>query len=408
MRRLIIVVALTLLVGAGVYQFLTSQQGYLVLSIGNYVVETTLWGALVVVVLLMLSGYLLYRVWKIVALPRRWWRYRLNRKQVKVRNRTAQGVIDYLEGNWPKAFDNLKGSIKHSEMPAVSYLGAAAASFNLGNETDCKALITGAEENGVLDTITGGGLLRARLMLQNREFDKALALVETLHRKSPSHPTVLRLMVAARKGIGDWHGLETLFIDLKKHHALSSKELEDLEQETYGQIIQSFAVNKTANKSLSEQQTELDHLWDSIPRKLHKKPDLITAYIRQLQALGLPEKAETRLRRIINGEWDDGLAKVYGEINADAERQLRIAEAWLKKQPDNPFLLETLGRLCVRCELWGKGKEYFEMCLKKNPHPSVWLALGDLMRILQDTKASSECYRNGLQNAVSPGASTTG
>mgnify|MGYP000141468847 CR=1 FL=1 len=207
----------------------------------------------------------------------------------------------------------------------------------------------------------------------------------------------------ARKGIGDWHGLELLLPDLKKHKALSSDELAALELEIFREVIGAFSVTKSANKSLKEQQTELDHLWDRIPNKLKKNTVLVAAYIKQLQLLGLPQKAESRLRRFVSKHWDDQLAVLYGEIEADSRYQLKTAEDWLEKHPDNPFLLETLGRLCARCELWGKGKEYFEMSLKVNSQPRTWLEMGELLGKLKDIEGSKECYRKGLESLMCRG-----
>ncbi|MCK9502617.1 MAG: hypothetical protein M0Q95_00340 [Porticoccaceae bacterium] len=400
MRKLLIILAGALLSGAVIYQFLADQRGYLLLSAGNYVLETSLWGALVVLVMILVAVFLAWKLWQLMVYPRSWWRRRANRKQLKVRNQTVQGMLDYLEGNWPRAVTNLKRGIARSEMPALNYLGAAAASFNLGDMAEVEALLQEAQQSAASDPLTLG-LLKVRMLLQDNDFHKALPLIEGLHRKYPSHPTVLRLLATTRKGLRDWRNLEIMLGDLKKHKAVSSAEFNALEIEVYLQVIAAFDGVKSVHKSLVEQQSELDHLWDRLPGKLQKNNQLVAAYVEQLKKLGLEEKAETKLRRFINKHWDNHLVALYGHLQgSDPRVQLSVAEAWLRDHADNPALLQTLGRLCVRNQLWGKAKEYFEAALKLQSSPQVWLELGELLQILQDTRGSNDCFRRGLTEAV--------
>lgn len=399
MRKLLIILSVALLLGAAGYQVLARIDGYLLLSAGPYVVETSLWGALILVILFLVSLWFLWRLWCLLILPRHWWQRIVGRKIVKDRNQTVQGILDYLDGNWPKAVENLRKGVKRSETPALNYLGAAAASFNLGDEENVNALLRQAEEHGVAD-VTTVGLLRTRLFLQNQQHDKALVLVEKLYRQQPGHPSVLRLLATTRRAMGDWAGLERMLADLKKHYALSSEELVVLERETYLGLISDFHQSVANNKSLSDRQAELDHLWDRLPHRLQANEILVAAYIVQLQKLGMDTRAETRLRRFLSREWSEELVEHYGKLNGDPEAQLVTAEAWLRDHSESGALLQTCGRLCVRAQLWGKAKDYFEAALRLKPSPAVWLELGELLQVLQDAKGGNECFRKGLRMVV--------
>lgn len=399
MRKLLVFLAIGLLAGAGIHQVLASQRGFLLLSLGNYVVETSLWGAFLFVLLLLAGIYLMWKAWKLAIYPRRWWQSLAGRKQLKVRNQTVQGVLDFLEGNWPSAIENLQKGAGRSETPVLNYLGAAAASFNLGDSATAETLLRQAEERGFCDPLTAG-LLRVRMFLKGKDFASALALVQTLHRSTPGHPAVLRLLASARKGMRDWQGLELLLVDLKKHKAISSDELAALEREVYRELIDAFGATKSHNRSIPEQQGELDHLWDRLPRRLQNHPELVTAYVRQLLKLGVKSTAEGRLRRLISQQWDENLVELYGLVEGDASQQLTAAEGWLNAHPDSGALLHTLARICVRNQLWGKAREYFDAAIKRRPSPQLWLELGELLQILQDARGSSECYRKGLLQAM--------
>lgn len=399
MRKLLVVLAIALLAGAGIHQVLASQRGFLLLSIGNHVVETSLWGAFLLILLALAGIYLLWKSWKLVIYPRRWWRSLAGKKQLKVRNQTVQGVLDFLEGNWPSAIDNLQKGAGRSETPVLNYLGAAAASFNLGDSEAAEMLLQQAEERGFCDPLTAG-LLRVRMFLKNNNFSSALVLVQSLHRSAPKHPAVLRLLASARKGMRDWQGLELLLADLKKHKAVSSEELAALEREVYRELIDAFSETKSPSRSLPEQQAELDHLWDRLPKRLQNHPELVTAYVRQLLKLGVKGTAEGRLRRLISHHWDENLVELYGLIEGDTAFQLSTAEGWLKEHPESHALLHALARLCVRNQLWGKAREYFDSAIKLRASPRLWLELGELLQILQDTRGSNDCYHKGLVQSV--------
>lgn len=401
MRRTLLILAAALLAGVALYQLLANQEGFLLLSVGHYVLETSLWGALMIALLTVAAIFLLYRLWRLFFYPNRLWKIRRSRRQRKIRNKTVEGVIDCLEGNWPKAVDNLNKALKHSETPVLNYLGSAVASFNLGDVSAVEETLRQAREKGIADSMTLG-LLQVRMCLQDQDFDKALALVELLHRRQPSHPTVLRLLASARKGIRDWGGLQAMLADLKRYKALSPSEYVELEAEVYEELINAFSLQEIVNKSLREQQEELDRLWDSVPRRLQKSSRLVAAYVRQLEVVGRGEKAESRLRRFIPSHWQGELVLLYGSLQVDPKRQLASAEGWLANHPESPELLQSLGRLCIKNQLWGKAKKYFESALALQPTPDLWMELAELMQVLNDSSRVSECYREGLRLALSP------
>lgn len=82
------------------------------------------------------------------------------------------------------------------------------------------------------------------------------------------------------------------------------------------------------------------------------------------------------------------------------KKQLSRAEQYLKHYPAEPILLLTLGRLCVRCQLWGKARHYFEDSLTLQATPSTYAEYGKLLEQMGDTQAALTAYREGCQQAV--------
>ena len=79
----------------------------------------------------------------------------------------------------------------------------------------------------------------------------------------------------------------------------------------------------------------------------------------------------------------------YGEQNFSASpQQLLIAEKWLKEHSANAYLLLSLGRICMRNELWGKAKEYYEASIEVEPCAEAYGELSRLLKYLGELEAS--------------------
>ncbi|MDY6799553.1 MAG: heme biosynthesis HemY N-terminal domain-containing protein, partial [Pseudomonadota bacterium] len=104
MIRLLLILLLALLIGAGLAVGLQYDLGYIRISLGNYLVETNFWvGLALFILLVMLSVFL-------VGAGRRLfhgggmvsgWVARGNQR--RARRRTTQGLLAMAEGNWPRA-----------------------------------------------------------------------------------------------------------------------------------------------------------------------------------------------------------------------------------------------------------------------------------------------------------------
>ena len=81
---------------------------------------------------------------------------------------------------------------------------------------------------------------------------------------------------------------------------------------------------------------------------------------------------------------------------ADASKQLKRAEGWLSNHAEDPDLLLTTARLCLRNELWGKARSYLESVISLRPTPEAYREYGALLNQLGETDAAADAYRDGL------------
>src|SRR5690606_9032267 len=78
------------------------------------------------------------------------------------------------------------------------------------------------------------------------------------------------------------------------------------------------------------------------------------------------------------------------------DRQLALAESWLRDHPDDAGLLLCLGRLALMNRLWGKAREYFQAALARVPDAQTYAELARLLAHLGEHEASSRYYERGL------------
>jgi HemY protein len=75
---------------------------------------------------------------------------------------------------------------------------------------------------------------------------------------------------------------------------------------------------------------------------------------------------------------------------------LQQAEHWLKGRENNANLLLALGRLAIRCELWGKARSYLQASLGSHELAETYRELGQLLDKLNEPELAADCYRKGL------------
>ncbi len=104
------------------------------------------------------------------------------------------------------------------------------------------------------------------------------------------------------------------------------------------------------------------------------------------------------LRDFIERRWSEDLVELYGRVEAeDSAHQLNVAELWLDSRPQNPILLLTLGRLCLRHKLWGKARSYLEASIGASPSTPAYRELGVLLESMGEQSKALDCFKSGLK-----------
>ncbi|CAL7962003.1 HemY protein [Gammaproteobacteria bacterium] len=388
MRRIIIYfLALLSSVWFGIIMY--RNPGYVLVSYQGWSVETTLWFAVVVLILLFLLFYMLLRFSSGVnSITIRLKQWVINRRKLKARAQTVLGLYDFAEGNWGASEKKLIRGAKYSDMPLINYLAAAfmAQQQHALARRDNYLLIAQRDD---ADHPMVVSLTQARLQIFNQQWEEALATLQRLHQLQPKNAFILQLLEQAYFELKDWVGLKVLLPDLRKRRAFSIEEINQLELKVYSELLLVSRINNT-----------IEVKWGELPGYLRKYPAIVAIYVEHLLANKECEEAEAILKMALHKVLDERLLELYAMLpSSNPIKKVARAEGWLKENPENSALLLCLGRICKQQKLWGKARQYLEKSACLTKAPAVYLELGQIMEMQNDLRGALDSYSKGLQAA---------
>lgn len=398
MRRKI-VFSLAALILAGILVYLGyrwavahGDAGYVIIGMGHWALESSLY---VFTVILVVAFILLYAAIRLAAGAARLQKT-LRRRGTEARGKRSQealiaGLIETAEGNWEKAEKNLIRHAADSGTPLINYLTAARAAHSRGALEQRDEYLKLAHQSAPKAELAVG-LTRAELQLSTRQFREALESLTQLNKLAPGHASILRLMHQAYANLEDWEALHHLMPALNKNKVLLEADIKLLETETYSALLKQKAETRDPAK--------LRELWRYIPAHIRELTGMETVYFAAMIDAGAGAEVEEGLRLALGQDWNETLLVLYGCIQmADTEKQIKSAEAWLAPHPDDPVLLRTLGKLCLRNGQTEKARDYLQRSLDLEPSVEAFKLMGDLLFAEKDYLAAGAQYRSGMMLA---------
>ena len=380
--RLGVAALLSIVLGAFAAHFVLADRGYVLVNFRGYVVEMSVPGLVIVLV----AGYLLVRALVAVAdAPRRWRAARAERRVTRSGADLTSGVLELIAGNWARSERLLTQGAQHEDTALVNYLLAArAAQLQGAPERRDEWLKLAHDLSG--DGATSAGLTRAALELQAHEPAAAVATLTALERERGEQSAAVALLARAYRALDDRAALFALLPRLARA-ALPPAERDEL--------VALALMGELASAELTTER--LDALWDGLASELRAVPALLAQRALALDKLGRGAEAERELRAALKRDWNPTLVQAYGEVRgADAAKQLKQAETWLKTYPEDAALLRAAARLCMASELWGKARSYLESSLALAPGPEAYALYGRLLTELGESEQALLAFRSGL------------
>ena len=382
-------VALALVGGGLLAQFLLGDPGYVAIRAGRSLVETTL----PVFLLLLGAAYLSVRgVAGAVGARRRLAELRAERRRRRAREATGRGMLDLAAGNWRSAEDLLSRSAPDADTPAANYLVAARAA-DLQDAIDRRDdWLAQAQENAPGERAAALVTL-AEMQLRRGQDQAAVQTLEQLDASGDLNSRGLELLARLYPKLGHGDRLLALGPRLRSAKELPGAKVAELLAQV--QLEEIRAAGDAGNQS------RLEKAWSDLPRGVRRLPQSIVTYARAAMSCSDHSTAEKVLRELIEEQSDPAAVRLYGDlVLPDPLAPLERAEAWLRKRPEDPELLASCARLCLRAELVGKARSYLEASLARRPSPENSLILSDLLEQIGEGAKAAECLRKAVTGSV--------
>ncbi len=393
--RLLIITALMLL-GSVLGFFMQQGSGYILISFQHWVIETSLWVFVAILLTSMLALYFTIAfVMGLLGTRRTLHNWRSHRGMAQSVDKTVKGLIALAEGNWRES-EKLLIAGAHGRGKIINFLAAARAAHQAGDFEHSDELMTQASK-GTKGAELAVGLQQARFQLEREQYEQALATCLRLKQQFPKHQYVNKMLLKTYSALEDWQGVITLLPKLNKYKLLPSKQTLKIEIDAYGKQIEHLI--RTRSSAGKDPKVLLD-VWHSIPARTIKQADFIPlaqGFVEHLINLGEHVAAEAELRKLLNYHWHPELVRLYGCVmGGDVEAQLKFVQHKLKSTPKDAISLITLGRLSLSNQLFDEAQMYFEQSLELHNSVEIRGELSRLYLAKDETKKALDMLRQGL------------
>lgn len=339
MRYLVFVVLVIILSGALLGQWLKQGAGLVLLSYQGLVIETSLWIGIFVLFLFIILLMVFYSVvMNFIRLPTRLSRWRRSRETGKAVKELKAGILALIGGNPKQCYDAL-----HNSSQAENRLVAAEAALSLKDHKRAAKILTTMLDPPPAENLKDGiAFLQARIHLAHREYDDALALIDSLRKKGYTGELFNQTLREIYTKAGRWQ-------EFAKLSSGSSSSPEELLAD-----YQLYFNNETNSDRLMT-------MWDEIPARYRKDVNLLSCYALNLNKRGRHDQAEAILTLALKKNYHPLMVDSYKQIASDKPlKQLHFLEELLKKGYEDKSLLAALAALARRSQLTVKAKGYYE------------------------------------------------
>ncbi len=387
--KILFLVLLALAAAIGIGLFAHDYPGHMVLRLPGWRIETSLsffiLALLVTITVLVLLLRFLAGLWR---LPGRAVRWRRDRQRLRGEGYMRRGLLALIEGDWKRAEKLLQKGAGNSRAPLINYLAAARAAQEQGElERRDHYLRLAHQHSPNADIVIG--IAQAELQMNQQQTEQALATLKHLYDRKPDQGHIQQMLVQTYSQVGDWESVLQLLPQLSRAKLIPDSERRELELRAHIGLLQRAGAYR--------HRESLDAVWRDTPRKLRAEPRLLEAYVNECLRIGETEGCEPLLKRALKKAWSAELMALYGRIEGgDPIKQLDFAEKFLETHPREATLLLTVGRLSLRCGLWGKAKAYFKQSIEARPLPETYRELADLLHQQGEHSEASRYYQQGL------------
>ena len=361
MARFSLYLVCSLVLGAVLVNAISQDPGYLLVTLGDWQVETSVWLAVSALTLFLTLLWLVLRALRTtLRVPRALRRWLGIRSARGAQRRADKGFAAFFEGHWDVAEKALKKGGAADEQTLLHPLYAALSALRRGESARALTILEQAESESSAPTPLIA-LARFECYLDAGTADEAERSLEQLSHSDRKAPRAKALRAELAYLQRDWQPLVELLPDVRHARAAPDDQIKVWEREGWiGLLTQAddvVPVWKRAPDALKapgqplwpllldilQQGTQTDALQKVLQERLQQHCEPVT-----LQALPrLPDRQLVKMKKAIqrwcnedsNGHCQATLARI-ARIEGDAEAE---ADLWQKAHASHPSASHAAG-----------------------------------------------------------------
>ena len=384
MIRLIVLVA-AMVAGLIFGPQASGNKGYVLISLGNYTVESSVTSAVILAVLfygaLLIVEWLLGRVFGLRRKTLGWYG---SRRRRKANQQTVAATLAMAEGHYSQAEKLMLKGASNSDTPLLNYLSAAKAAQARGDDVRRDQYLQKAQEENPKAELALT-LTQTQLQIEQGQYDTALAMLESVYALNPRHPMVLDQLRQVHLAREDWAALIDLIPVLHKVGKLTPNR-------------KRICCSRPGVVASTPPAAPRDPAPDLAGAAAQAAPGSGSAG--RLWRSPAPAGADNEAAEL----WLDALRKQVSPQLLARLPKLKLDSyqpmlTLLQKIQDQPGVDAALAQVYLLAGQLDDAQRLLEQEVAKAPNAAVYHALGQVMDKRRLTNKANEYYRQALQLA---------
>ncbi len=340
--------------------------GHVLVAYGEWAVSTTLWGALAAILVMAFAVYGVARVVRTLAFRNsklaRW--FSAKRSQT-AQAQTCRALEEEANGNTVEAIRLLIAAGSHSPYPLLHFMRASELAERIGAHAKAEELRQDAMRLCHNDTPALQLFAAASRLYAEQKREGVIAFKRLLEVHPQCAPALLRLVEYSHEQ-KDWvAALE--YVGVLSRLSFASDD-----------VIRELTVASWIGRIQAAEEDGLSNVWHAVPRAYKYDEALVLAYVEALSAHDRVDAAIRMLERALKRQWRGAWVRVFGSLEGNAEKQLKMAEEWQSEHQGDPDLNLVLGRFYRRLGRIKDAENYIERSVRLGGGIAAELELAEL------------------------------
>ena len=357
--------------------------GYVLIKTPTYRIETSLNFLIILISLSFICLHLALRLFNYTRhLPATVRAYKESLRKKSGHQALLQSLHALVEGRYELAEKAASKALSLGEDAGLTALIGARAAHKLGRKARRDYFLSEAEHLAPKAAVARL-LTQSEMLLDDQQYQLALTILQRLATIEPKHQQALSIELKVQTRLKNWERVLTILKSLEKGDVIETLKLKEIRLQAHLVLI----------KRCAHDAARLNGYWKKLSEEDQFNERLVLSAVPLLIEAGAHDEAAKILEMNLTKHWSSALVRLLGKsVTTDPSKQLQQAEYWLMNHPHDADLLETLGKLCVRLQLWGKAESYYDASLSVEPSATRHLALAKLLEQKGQLTAANQHY----------------